>query len=171
MESGGPRGERGRRRTGGPATARPPATRPERPAAGFGGPRYAHFQGGIWSAEPASPWLVTCLKAISPAAAWLGRRINAAGACRSECVCVISVHSACGSGGVGGRRRRTCPVCAEPPCVPLCTGLWILQEASQGRGVNLAWRSRWVSSERTSGVAEIQKACWLRSGLFSDVTE
>lgn len=37
---------------------------------------------------------VTCLKTVSSAAAWPGRRMDVAGACPSKCVCVINVHSA-----------------------------------------------------------------------------
>lgn len=61
---------------------------------------------------------VTCLKAVSPSAAWLGRRMDVAGACPSECLCVISVHSVCDSGRES-KGRCTC-LCAESFPQPLC---------------------------------------------------
>lgn len=44
--------------------------------------------------SPPSHGDVTCLKAVSSAAAWLGRRMDVVGACQSKCMCVINVHSA-----------------------------------------------------------------------------
>lgn len=59
-QSRGRRGERGKRRRGGPAAARPPATRQGSPAAGFGGTRTSplpawHLERGVCLPAAMSP--------------------------------------------------------------------------------------------------------------------
>lgn len=49
---------------------------------------------------------VTCLKAASLAHAWLGRRMDAAGKCPGECVCLVSVLSAVATRAEGGGGAR-----------------------------------------------------------------
>lgn len=104
---------------------------------------------------------VTCLKAVSPSAAWLRRRMDVAGACPSECLCVINVHSVCDSGRES-KGRCTC-LCTESFPRPLCipgsdTSEWRCQSGLV------------VGVDRTS-ISECDKRGYPRVGLDSRVAE
>lgn len=129
-------GDHGRRRTGRPRHREAYGHPAGEPCRWRWGTRTPHSQGGIWSAESLS---LRLSPASRPARPLLPGREGGpdAGACPSECVSVISVHSACGPAGRGRAGGRTCLMCAEPP-LPLR----VLQR--QDGGGSLASRWGWM---------------------------
>lgn len=137
----GRRGDHSRRRTGGSATARPMATRPGSPAAGFGGPEHPqvpgwHLERGVYLPEAMSP-------ASRPSRPLLpGREGGSTPLARARVSVSVSsmyIPPAAAGEGEGQEETHVSNVCGASPA-PLSTWLWILQD---GRG-SLASRWGWM---------------------------
>ena len=92
--------------------------------------------------SPSPRGCVTCLKAVSPAAPWQGRKMGAAGACPSASVSSVCIPPVAAGRGRGRGDARVCCV-RSLPC-PLRARLWILQGARQHGGGSLASRWGWM---------------------------
>lgn len=150
------RPQRGRRRTGGPAAARTPASRPGGGARRrLGGPECPRCRGGVWSAASASPRRchlpqgrpVCLLPAWEGGRTWLARA-RVRGSVLSVCI----PRAAAGGGASEGaracaRRASPCPPAPHPAPVTagresqgrrqrgLAVALGVTAEARQGRAV------------------------------------
>lgn len=138
----GRRGDHGRRRTRGSATARPTATRPGSPAAGFWGTRTPPLPG--WHLERGVRLPAAVSPASRPSRPLLpGRKGGSAPLARARVSVLVSsmcIPPVAEGEGEGQEETHVSNVCGASPA-PLRARLWVLQGARQDGGGSLA--SRW----------------------------